>query len=94
MFQTTAVRALQENVGFQMLAKRTVKQRAEDKQTAKYQEMRKPVRTSAEAARQAYARCRKAQPDTPEVKEMLKVGHQVIRTRHIFQVVTPGIFSR
>ena len=48
--------------------------------------MREPIRAGAKAAREAYARAARAQPDTPDVHSMIKV----VKPGSGVQVVTPG----
>ena len=71
--QSDAVTALEANPMYKKMAKKTVKKRAEAKETAKFKRMRSVIRANAVAARKAYAVATPADPDTPmqEVQNML-----------------------
>ena len=69
--------------------------------------MRQAIRVSAQAAREAYIAAKEAEPDTPDVNNMLQVLvpgtcvrciHQVISsgycTRYLYQVPVSGVFIR
>ena len=52
----------------------TIAHRREMKLQKTFKELREPIRVNARAAPEAYANARKAEPVTPQIKEMLNVN--------------------
>ena len=78
LFKSDAVRALENNAEYQRITKMTKKTRREAGETSKFKTMREPMRSGAKEARDAYARARESEPDTPDVREILKVRQVII----------------
>ena len=81
--------SLEHNPAYVELAKQTVKKRMETKNTKEFKTIRRPIRSSAAAARKAYVRAAEAQPDAPDVRNML----QVVLPGSCVEVVPPGNHS-
>ena len=95
LFQTAAVRTLEDSQAYKTLSKQTVKQRRSDGKNDKekvWKEMRQPIRVSAAAARKAYTNAAKAQPVTPDLLELFEVFPQYIRC--LCQGISPGKYAR
>ena len=75
VFKTAEVVQLEADSSYQEMLKQTVKQRKQHAKDKRFKELRMVIRSSAAAARQAYALVAKAQTDTPSIKTRL--FHQV-----------------
>ena len=73
LLKPDAVRALEADPEYQTLRKLSAKSRREQGKHTSYRDLRQPIRSAASAARDAYIRAARAQPDTPDVRNMLKV---------------------
>ena len=73
VFKTAEVVQLEADSSYQEMLKQTVKQRKQHSKNKHFKELRAVIRSSAAAARQAYALVAKAQTDTPSIKDFLKV---------------------
>ena len=79
LLQSEDVRLLEAESEYQSLKVQTVKKRIQTGKQKKFNEMRAAIRASAKAAREAYILAREAQPDTPDVRDMLQVGTTCVR---------------
>ena len=73
LLKNDTVRALESDPEYQNLKKLTAKARQEQGKQKRFRDLREPIRSAASAAREAYIRAARAQPDTPDVKTMIKV---------------------
>ena len=73
VFKTAEVVQLEADESYQEMLKQTVKQRKQHSKDKHFKELRAVIRSSAAAARQAYALVVKAQTDTSSIKDFLKV---------------------
>ena len=94
LLQSEEVRLLEAQSDYQSLKLLTVKQRKQANRQKKFVKMRSAIRASAKAAREAYIVAREAQPDTPDVREMLQVLVSGNIDRYLYQVFLPDIFTR
>ena len=90
LIETPEVKALLVDREYVVLAKMTAKARALDKKKKDFRKMRNPVRVSAAAARKAYVNAAEAQPDTPDVTDMLQVCNSGNIPRYVTKVTYPG----
>ena len=90
LIETPEVEALLVDREYVVLAKMTAKARALDKKKKDFRKMRNPVRVSAAAARKAYVNAAEAQPDTPDVTDMLQVCNSGNIPRYVTKVTYPG----
>jgi len=74
VIESDDVRSLKADPVYAHMRKQTAKARAQEKKNNKFKEMRTSIRVNAAAARVAYATAAKAQPDTPDVRNMLEVN--------------------
>ena len=75
LIQTKEVQDLDKDPAYVALMRRTIKDRRKDEKNnahERFKALRAPIRSAAQAAREAYIRAREAQPDTPEVAQMLR----------------------
>ena len=79
LLQSEDVRILEAESEYQSLRVQTVKKRIQTGKQKKFNEMRAAIRASVKAAREAYILVREAQPDTPDVRDMLQVGTTCVR---------------
>ena len=68
-----AVLQLERNISYQQMTQLSVRDRRKAGKSKKFKDMRAPVRTSAQAARAAYANAVQAQPETPNVSDFMQV---------------------
>ena len=92
LLQSDAVRSLDNDPEYQSIKKMTTKTRTEGKKNKRYRAMRAPIRSAAKAAREAYVVAQRSDPDTPDVRSILKVSivmqvHQVIIVMQVHQVI-------
>ena len=73
VFKHPAVLQLERNISYQHMTQMSVQDRRDVSKSKKFKDMRAPVRTSAQAARAAYANAVQAQPETPNVSDFMQV---------------------
>ncbi len=73
VFKTAEVLELESDSSYKKLLKQSVNKRKQNAQDKQFKELREVIRSSAYAARQAYAIVAQAQTATPSVKDFLKV---------------------
>ena len=74
LVQSPAVHAVISDPEYQSMKKLTVKCRREQGKNIRFRKMRAPIRSAASAARAAYARAARGEPNTPDVCAMLNVS--------------------
>ena len=94
LLQSEDVRLLEARSDYQSLKLMTHKKRKQANTQKKFVKMRSAIRASAKAAREAYILAKEAQPDTPDVREMLQVLVSGNIDRYFYQVFLPGTLVR
>ena len=79
VFKTDEVRQLESDPSYQKMARQTVKARKKDNRNNNFKRLRAVIRSSAAAARKAYAVAAQAQPDTPRIADFLQVSGRYTR---------------
>ena len=74
LIKSDAVTAMEADPEYQTIVRLTTKKRKQQNKQKRLRQLRSPLRSAASSAREAYIRAARAQPDTPDVREMVQVG--------------------